>query len=448
MKKHGLIHLILIFSLLTSLNLFPAWGSDRVVAPDAQELKLQLELTKVMMDVADSLDRKIGAEENPFDHPQKLSALVQAEAQKYTRYYETTGMIPKEKIPAFRKFFSQLNWDKLVLLMKKAHLGIDIFLKRKGYGFGLSMMLGKSLQMGLTWFCMHHNLQSFVPIIMTVPWTLLATFVPVRLQKMKIESELKNTLGGAEQLNAYREQEKKILEVLHLSSEKDFFLPLSESANGKTEAIVLKNPSKGKKVLNMIGMNQEELTLINLKKFLKANNYETSYIRWVLKNPGTDDVSKTALITLSLFESADEDVQLKFRLAFEEQFRHFKASQNYGALLSWSRQMKAVNEVDGLIAAVKDLPESLRPREAALIWNDVLFPEYIRNLNLSYEEGRNFVLKSDSLKARLLMLGDSAGTAEIENELLNFISSVLGDKPSRRCQTPAAVISERLLQSF
>lgn len=447
MKKHGLFNLILIFTLLMSLTTERIHAVESVETFSAQELKLQLELTRVMVDVADSLDRKIGAEENPFSRPEKLQVLIREEAQKYARYYETTGVIPQEKIPAFRKFLAQIKWDNLVQLMKKAHLGIDVFLKRKGYGFGLSMMLGKSFQMGLTWFCMHHNLQSFVPIIMTVPWTLLATFVPARMQKLKIESELKTALGGSDQLIAYRAQEKRILDVLNLSSEKDFFLPLS-SENGTTEAVVLKNNSKGKKVLNMIGMNQEELTLINLKNFLKTNQHESGYIKGILKNPSMDEFSKTALVTLSLFESADDELQLKFRLRFQEQFRQFKANQNYEQLLSWARKMKAIDEVDELIAALKELPDSLSPRETALIWNDVLFPEYLKKLNLNYEEGRNLVLKSDALKARLLTLSALSDKSDIENELLSFVGSVLSDKTVKRCQTPAAVIGEKLLQSL
>jgi|GEM_PF-855288 len=444
MKKNIMSCLFICLFLLSSLSGQTVWAEP--VVPEVSELKMQLALTHLMVDVADSLDRKIPAGRDPFQNPEVLANLLRDEAMKFEKFYEKSGMIPEEKIPVFRKFIVSMKWHNLVALMKKAHLGIDIFLKRKGYGFALSMMMGKAFQMGLSYFCMHHNLQAMIPVVMSVPWTILATNIPARLQKRQIENEMADVLGSKEAVSAFKEQERKFLEVLQLAQEKDFFLPLESLENGYTSALVVKNQGPLKKILNMVGMNEDELTLINLKKFLKDNHVESGYISWLLKTKTIDDLSRTVLISLSVIQQ--DDLRIKFQMQFQSQFREFKSNRNWEKILSWARSMKEIEQVDELIAAFKNIPEGLTPKEAALVWNDLLFPHYIEKMNFTHEEGRNLVLKSDALKVRLATLPASAGREDIENEMTSFLSQVLSDKPGKRCQTPAALIGEKLLLSL
>ncbi len=440
MNKNILICLFLILNLLTSAI------HAQEVTPDYAVFKMELALSHLMVDVADSLDGKTPEGTNPFENPEKLQSLLREEAKKFEAFYERSGLIPDEKIPAFRNFVSSFKWDNIVLHMKRAHLGIDVFLKRKGYGFALSVMAGKAFKMGLMWFCMHHHLEAALPVIMTVPWLVLATSIPSKWQNRQIENDLKTVLGSESAVNAYREQEKMFLKVYHLSSDKDFFLPLETMEDTNISAVIIKNNGKMKRLLNLIGMNEDELTLINLKKFLKNQSFSSGYINWILKNKSLDDQAKVALISFSLIES--EDLKLKFQLQFQSQFRTFKSNGRWEKILSWAQVMNQVQDVDELIKGLESLPEGLQAREAALVWSDLLFPEYLQKLNLTHKEGRELVLKSEGLKARLLTLPETASTDEIKSEFTTFIGKVLSDKPGKRCQTPASVIGAKLLEGL
>lgn len=446
MKKNVFLCLILIFSVFTT-NLPAAETESNVITElSGQELQLHLQLTHLMMETAESLDRKLPEDKNPFENTSALQVAIKEEVMKFERFYEKTGMIPDEKIPAFRKFISLVKWDNLIVLMKRAHIGVEVFFKRKGYGIALSLMLGRVIEASMAYFCVHHNLQPLLPFVMAAPWGVLAASIPVKLQKMKIESQIKETLGGDEQLKAFKAQQDKMLEVMGLASEKDFVLPLEMLDEGTTNAVVIKHSTPWNHFLNFFGLKQDELTLMNLKSFLKDNNIDSGYIKWLLKNKNLDETAKLALITHTLFNN--EDVREKFQLRFSSKFKTFSANKNWNDLVQWTQKMKGITEVDDLIVAFKNLPSSLSPKEAALIWNEVLFPQYLEHLNLNFEEGRNLVLQSDSLGARLSMLPANATSEDIQREFLTGLSQMLSDTPGKRCQVPAALIGERLLQSL
>jgi hypothetical protein len=424
--------------------------NEDITAKIDSELKLKVEFTHLMQKVSHDLDLKISKEfkpsENPFDQPEKLTRLLKEESVIFRTHYEETLHLPKESASKFRFLFDHLDWGKIVPFMKRAHLGIEVFFKRKGLGIGIAVMAGVFCEYMVPAALIHLNLAHFIPISMITPWATIYSFVPGIIQKAKINSMLLENLGSKSAVEAYKVQQKEMSAALKLLSPDDLMLPVRDS-EGEIESVIIHHDTRWKKIISKIGFENDFLNLINLKKFISENNISDSYINWILEHKKLSNESRISLIVLHLYTLDNQGDIEKFELKFKDQFLKLKSNNHWEEVWQWTKKMKRMRNINDVLAGIDQLPKDIKPLEIATIWEDILLPEYIKYLDLSYSEARIMFNHFEVLKAKLHHLPNDGIEEKYRNEIFTYLKKIIGGKQFRGCKNSSGAITKYLLKT-
>ena len=412
-------------------------------------MRLRADFISLMMRVGEDIDKNGNLEANLFDHPDKITKLLEEKMLVYEAFYEKGLMVPMEKKQIFKKMFLSLRWDKILPLLKKAHLGIEVFFKKRGFGIGIAVLAGVLCEYLVPVTLVNLGLAHLIPFSMMTPWTTMYTFIPGYLNKLQTRKTLVETLGGKIQTEAFLKQQSELLKTLHMHSPNDLIFPIENSeVDGVIKNVVVQNQSFKGKILQRMGWKKEALTLGSVSKFISDNSIEDPYITWLLENPNLDKDIKTGMISSHLFNLGSGEIEEKFQKAFADNIILLKNQTEWDDAWTWVQMMKKVKNVDELLVKIKDAPTSLHPKELAILWENIFLPDYAIRFDLTYSESRRAFDLFTSMKAKLMTSESEYIDDQVRNELFMYLKKISLGRSFKGCQNVPEQIAKYLLKGI
>jgi hypothetical protein len=257
---------------------------------------------------------------------------------------------------------------------------------------------------------------------------------------------LLENLGSKSAVEAYKVQQKEMSAALKLLSPDDLILPVRDS-EGEIESVIIHHDTRWKKIISKIGFENDFLNLINLKKLIFENNITDSYINWILEHKKLSNESRISLIVLHLYTLDDQSNIEKFELKFKDQFLKLKSNNHWEEVWQWTKKMKRMRNINDVLAGIDQLPKDIKPLEIATIWEDILLPEYIKHLDLSYSEARIMFNHFEVLKAKLHHLPNDGIEEKYRNEIFTYLKKIIGGKQFRGCKNSSGAITKYLMKT-
>lgn len=438
-------HLLLVESSFAEVSSFPVGNIEEESVKLESEFSQRADFINIMLQVGEEIDRKINLDKEIFDRPEKMTALLEEKILVYHSFYEKTLQIPNEKKGIFKKFFLSLNWKKIVPAFRKAHIGVEVFFKKKGLGLGIALMAGFLCEYLVPAILVNIGLPQLIPLSMMTPWSIMYSFIPEKIQKLKIRKMLTEALGGKSQVEAYMRQQETFLKLLHKQSPDEFIFPISESA-GQIRSIVIQKETWLTGLLQRLGVKDSSLTYTSVQKFLMENNISDPYVTWIIENESIDRNTKVGLITSHILNLKDSTIEENFQKTFSEKILLLKNNENWEEAWNWTLEMKKVKSLDELVAKINEIPSSIHPKEFSMIWENMLLPDYAINLNLNYIEARQMFDQFEVLKAKLMTSESALLDESIKNEIFIYLKTITHGKKFKGCQNGLVRINQFLLE--
>lgn len=420
------------------------------VVPDQQiekDLVFQLKFMKLMLQVGEDIDREIGSDQKIFNQPAKMTELLKKKLVVYHKFFESSLQIPESKKMEFKKYFLALKWEKIVLILKKSHMGMEIFFKKKGPGVAIAIILGFVCKFTIPVILSSMGLSHIIPYVILLPYPIMFSFIPGQLNKLKVKKALTDELGGSVQVAAYFQQQEMTLKALHTKSPSDFIIPISE-ANNLVENAILEKSTVKNIFLEKLGFHKEKLNFKSIKKFLIENHVNDDYVEWVISTKSLDNDLKGILITTHLFSLGDKELESAFKNQFSANILTLKKNSHWDSILAWTQDMTKVHEFDEMLTKLEQAPEEITPKELALIWEEMLLPEYTVNFHMNYSEERSLYVEFDVLKAKLNLSSSNSFDFKTKNEIFTYLKKIKGGSHFEGCHNPPAKIAKFLIKNF
>ncbi|MFA6236277.1 MAG: hypothetical protein WC635_03030 [Bacteriovorax sp.] len=409
------------------------------------ELRLRTNFISLMLQVGNDIDQDPKITNAIFNQPLQVSVLLQEKMKIYQKFYVEALNIPAAQKEIFKKTFLSLNWSKIIPIFKKTHIGIEVFFKKNGFGLGLAIMAGVLCEYVVPFVLYHIGLPHLIPVSLMVPWSTIYSFIPGIIHKLKIRNMLNESLGGKVQVQAYLKQQEILMKALHMQSPNDLIFPIGE-IDGMVKSLVVPKVTWKVKLLQKIGFQKNSFGFDEMTKFLSANSISDPYVNWILENNRITKEEKTAFIAGHLLSLNDENITAKINQSFSENIITIKNSNHWEESWAWMQEMKKVKSLDELVGKIIDSPSDITTKEIAIIWEQILLPEYAVKFDLSYMEARRMFDNFEVLKARLRMKEDSVFDDSMKNEIIHYIKKITGQKSFSQCRSTPKQIAQFLLR--
>ncbi len=409
-----------------------------------RDLQLRAKFISLMLQVGEEIEHEVGDDRNLFANDRVMVSLLEEKMKVYEAFYETSLNLPVDKKAAFKKLFQGIEWKKVLPTLKKAHIGVETFFKRKGFGLGIAILAGMICEYTVPMVLIHLGLAHFIPLSMMTPWSTMYSFVPGAIQKLKVRKMLSETLGGKTQVNAYLKQQENLLKYLHMRDPEDFLFSINETES-MNKTIVVQKERWIKSLIQRFGFKEDTLSYVTLKKFLDENSQNDGYVEWIMQNGNIDKELKVGFISAHLMNINDPEIVNKFQLRFSEQILYLKTNPNWEEVWNWTLEMKKVQSLEELIKKVSEAPDNLHPKEVAIVWEHFLLPEYTKEFDLSYSEARRMYDLFEPVKAKLKTSESSVFDERMKNEIFVYIKKITLGKSFKGCQNSSQQIGQFLL---
>ena len=446
--KSALTTLFIILSIVSSqmsyaLNLNFFQDRPEIYEKFSNELDLKTEFTRIIIEAGLRIDR-----ENPnlnFNDDKKINQLIQTEIKNFGNFYLTKLQIPKEKHNQFKAIFINLKWDQVKTLIKKAHLGIEFVFKKRGFGIGIAIMCGMLSEYLVPFALINIGLAKLIPLSMMTPWSLIYSFVPNLANKMKIQNMLVETLGDKEKVKAYLAQQDEIYQILKVSGPSDLIIPLKDM-NRELEYLVVNQHPWWRSVLSKIGFKPDGISLNEVVNFLEINQALNSYTNSIIEDGNLSNFEKINLLTEEIFAKNDSGLADKFRLSFSNSINQVvRKDGDWELIWEWTLKARKVNSLAELKVLTKQIPDQMSAYHLALIWEQILLPEYVKKMDLNFTTSRKLVTDFELYKTKLNLKGTNAVNDELIHETLTYINKVVEGHHFNGCHNNVQKIMTFLL---
>jgi hypothetical protein len=422
----------------------------QVSIPDQQvekEMMFQLKFMKLMLQVGADIDSEVGSDQKIFNQPAKMTELLKKKLVVYHQFFESSLQIPEAKKSEFKKYFLALKWENIVSVFKKSHMGMEVFFKKKGPGVAIAIMLGFVCKFTIPVILSSMGLGHIIPYVILLPYPILFSFIPGQLNKLKVKKALIDDLGGKAQTDAYFQQQAMTLKAMHSKSPNDFLIPISET-NDLTESAVLERSSIKNGLLEKLGFHKDNLNLKSIKKFISDYNASDDYIEWVTTTKTLDNDLKAILLTSHIFSIGDKDLESIFKKQFSTNITILRKSSHWDSILDWTQDIVKARDFEEMLAKLEQAPQEMTPKELAIIWEEMLLPEFVVNFHMDYSAERAMYADFDVLKAKLNLSSSQSFDLKTRNEIFTYLKKAKGGNHFGGCSNSPAKIAQYLLKGL
>lgn len=421
------------------------------------ELKERFKFTSLVLKVGTEIDNKIATEfrpnENPLEHTKRLARILDESMNHYEEFYVEHLRLDQPQAKKFRDFFKNIEWQNVIATFKKAHLGIEVFFKKKGFGLGLAVICGALTEYIVPTILIHIGLAKLIPLSLMTPWSAIYSLVPNLLHKAKVNSLMEETLGTKDRVKFYKSQLEEIAHAFQQENPDFYLIPFSTSENSdEIKTLIVHEEPKWKRLLPFMKNRSKDLNLSTLQKFLDENQIDSPYIQWVLSHKKIDRELKVAMIANHFYATPETHAHELFEKRFAEKVKIIRDVPNPEKLWLWIKAMKGVRTFDELMNIGLRYEGSISPVLMAKLWEEVLMPNFIENLNISYSEARDMQLQFEVFKAKTISLKDEwpnltqyERRLKLHHEVSYFIQRLGNGKGFKGCQKTNAEVLKFLL---
>lgn len=411
------------------------------------DLSSRMQFISLMLKTGEEIDREGEIDQALLNRPEKLTALLQNKIKIYYQFYEKALNIPIDQRALFKKMFLSMDWKKLVPLIKKSHMGIELFFKKKGFGLGIAVMAGIICEYAVPAILIHMGLPHLIPLSMMTPWSTIYSFIPGYLHKLKIKKMLNESLGGKIEVEAFLKQQENVLKNLHMKSPDDFIFPVDIDEN-VTKSLVIEKSSLHNTIKDLLGFNQNRLNYDSLRRFIDSNSLNDSYINWIIHNDRVSKEVKAGFMASHILNLENPAIKIKFMEEYSEFVIHLQGKTNWEETWSWTQEMKKIRNFDELYKKIDEAPVGIGPKEFAAIWENMLLPEYAMKFDQSYSESRRMFEQFDELKVKLLNSKGSEIDYQAKDLIFKYLKKIVVGKSFKGCRNTPAQINQFLLRKI
>lgn len=446
--KRALITLFIVLTVLNSqmsyaLNFNFFQDKPEIYDKFSKEIDLKTEFTRIIIEAGLRIDR-----ENPnldFNNEKKINELIQNEIKNFGNFYLDKLQIPKEKHNQFKSIFSNLKWDQIKTIFKKAHLGIEFVFKKRGFGIGIAIMCGMLSEYLVPFALINIGLAKLIPLSMMTPWSVIYSFVPNLANKIKIQNMLLDTLGSKEKVKAYLAQQDEIYQALKVSGPSDLIIPI-KNMNQELEYLVVNQHPWWRSVLSKIGFKPDGISLNEIISFLEENQAMNLYTNNIIEDANLSNFEKINLLTEEIFSKNASPLTDKFRITFSNSINKLNIKNDqWESIWEWALKAKKVSSLEELKNLTKQIPDTMSAYHLALIWEQILLPEYVKKMDLNFATSRKLVTEFDLYKTKLNLKGSNAVNDEIIHETFTYINKVVEGHHFKGCHNNSQKIMTYLL---
>lgn len=433
----------LFFSLLFMFGSVSAQDPELLVQEASRELDFELKFARTVLKISEEINLLDPTGEKILQHVgEKLPAPLDKPTFElfdlYAKYYLTQPLPEK----AVRKLKDQLKWSAVKKILKESTIGADVFFKKKGMGISIALILGMCTEYTMYFILFHVN-PALLPISAAIPYGTTYAFVPGFFRKIKERKELIKVLGSKEAYEAYTAQKKLALKNLHLKHPNSILLPLKDM-NGLVEAAVIPRTVWWKNIIQWMGMSKDSLTYSSLNLFLLSRFENDEILRTIRDLPELNNDQKTAMMLRHLFATGDEDLLLSLKKRFGHAFVEIRQRPTTQGLKEWTHSILKATSREDILSGLRDIPKEANPKEVAIIWQEILLPNYIENTKLSYFQARRMIEEFVPTQAILEKQSGETFDREALHHMALYVERVW-DKNVKSCSNPAPVILRKLL---
>ncbi len=405
------------------------------------ELKLKIEFTRLMYSASIDISQDLTVKDLEENNPQ-IRTILKNTLEKYHHFFETKLEIPSDKKNIFKKMLTGLSYEKIISLIKKTTLHIEVIFKRKGIGLGIAMVAGILSEYLVPIILVNIGLAKLIPLSMMTPWTLIYSIIPNKINKFLINKELEDILGGKNNVKAYFAQQKEVLKKLNLKNSSEYLAPIKSNSDNIILNLKLESKPLWKKLLSKFGAFNNGLELESILSFIKEENLNSSYIDYLLNSETIEDNSKKILLVNHIFSVDNLEIENKFISKFHSHLVLVHSSKNYDAHWKWANEMLKKKTIEDVIKGIDQTPKTMTAKELALIWDEILIPEYLKYLDLSFFEAREMIKEFEIVKAKLILLNENQIVEAKTQEVYTFLKKIVSGKSFKGCKnTPSKILN-------
>lgn len=410
------------------------------------DLKERFKFTSLVLKVGTEIDEKIASEFNanelPLEHTKRLARILDESMSHYESFYSEHLKLDRYQSKKFREHFRNIEWENVISNFKKTHLGIEVFFKKKGIGLGLAVICGVLTEYIVPTILINIGLAKLIPLSMMTPWSAIYSLIPNLLYKAKVNSLMEDTLGTKDRVKFYKTQLEEIAHVFQQENPDFYLIPFSTSAStDEVKTLIVHEEPRWKRLLPFIKNRSKELNLTTLQKFLDENEIDSPYIRWVLSHKKIERELKVALIANHFYSTPETRAFELFEKKFAEKVKIIRDVPNPEKLWQWLKSMKDVRTFEELMVLGLRYEGSISPVLLAQLWEEILMPNYIEKLNISYSEARDMQLQFEMFKAKTISLKNewpnlskSEKRLKLYHEVNYFLQRLGNGKGFQGCQ--------------
>lgn len=401
--------------------------------PDPRSIKALQELTELELRIETSLIKAALETGSYVDSPiEEMEQLFREkiEAEVITKNIdELVNVSPKVKTTLKSRLLRIVRNPRLgdiaSSVQKKlanARRGASSFLKLKGRGVGILMVLANGIDVAIPPTLFAIGMPGLIPLVSgmsaVTPYPVLVLSAHGMINEKLRQSKLRKLLG--KNFLSYKMNKARSLQIL----ERDHKNYLNKIiTNNGVEILATEKLNIKDRIRNVMNSNTN-LNYTNAKRWARNNNVLDDFIH-NLDNIELRNEYKLFRLVKEILNSEDIDrsLEVDFRLKFKSQFKENVHVRGFFEIKKWMKKMLEVKSLPEMLAVYQTAPKQLNPKLFATLWFNDFLPTYSKTLtDVDYRSFRKLVNNFITTKAILLQRPEDTLTKEVDDILEHYLS--------------------------
>jgi hypothetical protein len=340
-------------------------------------------------------------------------------------YVETQlriGGFDTRELGVVKMLFNQIRWNEMSKVYSATFRSMRNFARLHGTSLLAVLILTNLTQIVLVPFFTLIGQPLMALLVIKVPTTIPAVYLHHVISNASFERRMRQLFSSKEAYREYKKLDRRVLEVLHLTSKSDLVIPLP----GDNEVIALKKTSMFKTLSQQFGFAEDHLNLSNVRSFMRKNGIHDAVLWGLHNDPNLSEKTKLIMMTYHLATNSEEQIMIKFRQRFSSSFSTLQSRpQGLAALERWTNQLLAARTPHDVDRLLQLLPREVAPQYLVAAWSEVILPEFAKGDQFTYGQIRQLSKRFHAFKIQMEVDPNEWNHPRLINELQSYFKSSL-----------------------